>query len=343
MCGIKAIEFLKTCGYRHVGGNYDEKMTAQASEILFYKGEEYQITSEPLTDFLKNSTKSFNWTNTGCWRGYIGTWKIDNNKLFIVKLEGNSTSGSVGLDYLFPNQKEVFANWFSGELKVPQGEMIKYIHRGHFSVYEKDIIFTFSKGIITKQVIVDNQSGQIEDVSFNQILDKNIKEKINESTLIELIEMFNSALKTFPELDYEKSRKIQLEETNKLYSKVKLENWTAYEKELLFISLLKGLNIYYFVVSDTKSMPIGGFNSVMNAINGVDFVYINNKSIKWFPKRIKDKLLSQGINFEDLTPRIKYSSNSSNYDYDYYSRNWLAEAAGTSDPETMNDVYWNLD
>lgn len=27
----------------------------------------------------------------------------------------------------------------------------------------------------------------------------------------------------------------------------------------------------------------------------------------------------------------------------YNDRNWLSQAAGTDDPETMNDVYWNLD
>lgn len=33
-----------------------------------------------------------------------------------------------------------------------------------------------------------------------------------------------------------------------------------------------------------------------------------------------------------------------NYDYREESYdNWLADAAGTDDPETMNDVYWNLD
>ena len=33
------------------------------------------------------------------------------------------------------------------------------------------------------------------------------------------------------------------------------------------------------------------------------------------------------------------------YDYENYnsSNNWLRDAAGTDDPETMNDVYWNLD
>jgi hypothetical protein len=37
------------------------------------------------------------------------------------------------------------------------------------------------------------------------------------------------------------------------------------------------------------------------------------------------------------------------YDYqepnyrDFDDSNWLADASGTNDPETMNDVYWNLD
>lgn len=318
-------------------------MTAQASEILFYKGEEYQIHSEPLTDFLKNSKKSFNWNDTSCWRGYIGTWKIMNNKLFLIKLDGNSENGSVGLDYLFPNQKEVFANWFSGELKVPQGEMIKYIHRGHCSIYEKDIIFTFSNGQIIKQIIRDNQSEQVVEVPFNKILDKNIVVKINKSSLFELLEMFNNALRTIPEINYEESRKVQLEESNKFYSKVNLLNWSVFEKEMLFTNILRGLNIYYFVVSDMKSMPIGGFNSLMNAINGEKFVYVNNKSIKWFPEIIKEKLRQEGINFEDLQKTNKKINFSSNNDSDYYGRNWLAEAAGTNDPETMNAVYWNLD
>ena len=31
------------------------------------------------------------------------------------------------------------------------------------------------------------------------------------------------------------------------------------------------------------------------------------------------------------------------FDNNYNSNNWLRDAAGTNDPETMNDVFWNLD
>lgn len=45
----------------------------------------------------------------------------------------------------------------------------------------------------------------------------------------------------------------------------------------------------------------------------------------------------------------KHEENQEYYEYDYSydeyydSYDWLAEAAGTDDPEVMNDVYWNLD
>ena len=41
---------------------------------------------------------------------------------------------------------------------------------------------------------------------------------------------------------------------------------------------------------------------------------------------------------------LDYEYEEPNYDYDSYDdSNWLSDASGTSDPETMNDVYWNLD
>lgn len=41
----------------------------------------------------------------------------------------------------------------------------------------------------------------------------------------------------------------------------------------------------------------------------------------------------------------EYQPSYENDDYysDYNSDNWLIDAAGSDDPEVMNDVYWNLD
>ncbi|WP_158838314.1 hypothetical protein [Polaribacter sp. L3A8] len=47
---------------------------------------------------------------------------------------------------------------------------------------------------------------------------------------------------------------------------------------------------------------------------------------------------TQGIEFENLKRKTKNTNN-----YKYNESNWLEDAAGTDNPEVMNDVYWNLD
>lgn len=41
--------------------------------------------------------------------------------------------------------------------------------------------------------------------------------------------------------------------------------------------------------------------------------------------------------------KIKKAPQKFNDSFRTSNKNWLAEASGTDDPETMNDVYWNLD
>lgn len=63
----------------------------------------------------------------------------------------------------------------------------------------------------------------------------------------------------------------------------------------------------------------------------------------------RDMLALEVRNLKKILSIYKYESINSNnskegyVDYDHENSNWLAEAAGTDDPETMNDVYWNLD
>ena len=315
-------------------------MTAQASEILIYKGLEFQILSEPLEDYLRNynNLPPFEFTSTGCWRGYIGKWEIKNDKLFLVGLEANTLFGSTNLDYLFPNKTEVFADWFNGELKIAHGEMIEYSHRGHFSIYEQSICLQFINGLIVDQKIIDNKTGLVYLSSFSEFLDNSIKNEINSYDLDKLIEMFDSDFRQFAGELYEQFRKIDFKDENDNFVKVNLRDWEVSEKKSLFAAALKGLNMYYFVLTNRSSFPVASFNNIMNAIAGNDTVYINKKSIKWFPNDIKVKLKSQNINFPDFPPKKNY------YNDDSYDNNdWLIDAAGTDDPETMNDVYWNLD
>lgn len=117
-------------------------MTAQHRESLVYNGEEYYLATEPLHQYLVNKDISFVSYSTACWRGYIGYWLIEENRLYLTDLEAHiAYNEDVGLDYLFPEQKKVLAEWYSGEIRIPHGNEMKYIHQGYASLYEKELFF----------------------------------------------------------------------------------------------------------------------------------------------------------------------------------------------------------
>lgn len=133
-------------------------MTTQAGEILSYNGEKTTIATEPLKPYLETrSDISFIFESTALVRGYIGSWKIKNKKLFLVSLIGFiENKERVDLNYLFPNKKEVFADWFSGQIRIPEGNLVKKINIGYASVFERDRMLKFNKGILISDDVIYN-------------------------------------------------------------------------------------------------------------------------------------------------------------------------------------------
>ena len=84
-------------------------MTEQANERLLFKGDEISMASEPLEHYLQNRNDiKFISARTDCWRGYFGRWEIKDSKLYLIGLKAYIEGyREVGLNYLFPNQKEV--------------------------------------------------------------------------------------------------------------------------------------------------------------------------------------------------------------------------------------------
>ena len=133
-------------------------MTAQLKEILLYKGDKVGMATEPLAPYLQNiKDVNFLSRSTACWRGYFGIWELRDKKLFIIKLQACLEDyKEVDLNYLFPGKNEIFADWFSGEIRIPQGEMLQYVHMGYESIFEKDLILKFKKGVLIDERIVKN-------------------------------------------------------------------------------------------------------------------------------------------------------------------------------------------
>jgi hypothetical protein len=136
-------------------------MTAQIKETLIYKGRKHGMAAEPLTRYLRKRYDlqvKLNSLGTACWRGYMGEWEVKGDKLYLINLKINlSHETRKGVETLFPGHKEVFAEWFTGEIRVPTGDMLRYVHMGYASVFEKDLFLTFEEGILINERIVENR------------------------------------------------------------------------------------------------------------------------------------------------------------------------------------------
>lgn len=147
-------------------------MTAQSPEVFVYKGKRYQgLYAEPLDQYLQTQNIEFSPIASSCWRGYTCLWIISDNRLYltgfsgtirIYQIEKNEFSPelcyetkSISLNHLFPNQQNVFAEWFSGEIRLVQ--RVKLTGEDYCdTVYKKVIHLTFEKGIVINEEIIKN-------------------------------------------------------------------------------------------------------------------------------------------------------------------------------------------
>ena len=134
-------------------------MTAQIRDLLEYNEEKMVLSDEPLKEYIKSRDDiDFIFKSTAWWRGYVCKWEIRDKKLYLIYLlgfiEGNK---QVDLSYVFPGKKEVFADWYTGELQIPIGELLKYVHLGYESKYEKDLFLKFKDGVLISEREIDNR------------------------------------------------------------------------------------------------------------------------------------------------------------------------------------------
>ena len=151
--------------------------TAQVPENIVFEGKKELMASTPLEDlFTEERPKPKDWyaTSSANWRGYIGSWEIRDGQLFLVKVERAFLRGRRGeepveikedhlLSVLFPEAPgPVFAEWFSGVLRIPRGEELMYVHMGFGSVFEEDVFINVVKGRV---IGIQKVTNRLEDIT----------------------------------------------------------------------------------------------------------------------------------------------------------------------------------
>lgn len=141
-------------------------MAAQRPDVIVKDDEKLDLYSNPLEEYwLKNKLKRPAFcAEPYCKRGYVATWAIRNDRLYLINIEGLFTKNTFlgkkvvqfSLYTLFPdNNGSVYVDWFTGKLRIPNGPMKHYVHQGYDSRFEKEIIISIDRGNITKEVILD--------------------------------------------------------------------------------------------------------------------------------------------------------------------------------------------
>jgi len=142
-------------------------MAAQLPDKVWLNGVNLHLYSNPLEHYWIRMDKKrpFFFPLPNCRRGYVATWEIRDNQLFLKAIDGNyerttlffgKESARYGLKIMFPKSggRLVKATWYSGKLRIPQGKMTIF-DEDYGSRFEQEVIITVEKGNIVKMVTID--------------------------------------------------------------------------------------------------------------------------------------------------------------------------------------------
>jgi hypothetical protein len=127
------------------------------------------------------------WSSSN-WRGYVATWRIDGDRLMLSRIERlwrvrrNPEAATnpdadpdiremieISIGNVFPGGKlPIFAEWYSGKLRVPQGKMIDYVHMGYASRYERDTFLDIKSGRLVARADIENTGKNLYRTEYAQ-------------------------------------------------------------------------------------------------------------------------------------------------------------------------------
>lgn len=145
--------------------------TAQYPDKIIYNGKEYNLYSNPLETYFKDHADKRpkgGIMSTALWRGYVATFEIRSNQLFLKDIEieywdsthpkNTDTKWKSVLSEVFPDQQPIKIDWISGLLVLPYGKIVNYVHMGYGSTYENYVLIEVKNGDFIKAREFDAES-----------------------------------------------------------------------------------------------------------------------------------------------------------------------------------------
>ena len=154
--------------------------TSQEPDILIIDGETHYLFSNPLESYFRQSGKvcpKFNekeiiandevlievTKDSSNWRGYVATWSIEGNELFLLQIKDLSDQ-FFNLQTLFDisdDKKKIKATWYSGQTKIVSDNVLQDVQMEYGPVFEKEIIIYLESGVVKQIKLIDNTKKKI--------------------------------------------------------------------------------------------------------------------------------------------------------------------------------------
>lgn len=130
-------------------------MTAQIAENLCFEGRSVRMSGFPLETYFafggRRPEIGFDCALSGALcRGYVGQWEIAHDRLYLVGLRGTLCDGTpASLASVFPDYPDrVFAHWYAGELRIPEGKLLSATPKGLTLRYERVVVLSICNGML---------------------------------------------------------------------------------------------------------------------------------------------------------------------------------------------------
>jgi hypothetical protein len=135
-------------------------MTAQIGDDLTIDGKPVQLMGCPALPWHHprleklsqkeaiEATENILVFSTACWRQYVASWRLDDGKLYLDKIEGL---------YRLDGDEPLFADWVTETLRIAVGRRLTYVHMGFGSVYETDRLIKIQMGVVVGSSERDNR------------------------------------------------------------------------------------------------------------------------------------------------------------------------------------------
>lgn len=151
--------------------------TEQTPDRLIYQSDTIFIDTFPLEKLMESDSiirkRIFEYSkdvcmSSGCWRGHVATWKIENDSIFLVKLISGCEDYKFKLENVFGTKKviegKVFANWFSGDLNAVFGKYLKFDVENWEDIYTKGFNCKVIKGRIENLKVIEKSDCEVASI-----------------------------------------------------------------------------------------------------------------------------------------------------------------------------------